>query len=250
MQPAAPLRMPKAAEVIADRLREQIIRGDLQDGDLLSNEPNLAAQLGVSKPTLREALRVLESEGLLQVRNGVRGGPRVTAPNEATVARYVGRYLQYKGVHVDDVLDAVGFIELPAVGLLAQRPRAKDVDQLRRFIDDSERAGEPIDAARGLNAFHRLIVELTRNRTTAVMHGLLEEVVLATDRQIALSYEPSFEPEVKKVHSVHRQVVTLIAAGDGEAATDLWRRHLQAKKRAAEAIRVRESDRQHQVRAV
>src|ERR1700680_2909057 len=71
---SAVLRVPKTAELIAERLRGQIIRGELTEGDALPNETELVEKFGVSRPTLREALRVLESESLLDITRGMRGG--------------------------------------------------------------------------------------------------------------------------------------------------------------------------------
>ena len=71
---AAPVKVPKTAELVATQLRNQIVRGDLREGDALPPEAALMAQFGVSRPTLREAFRVLESEALISVRRGARGG--------------------------------------------------------------------------------------------------------------------------------------------------------------------------------
>ena len=73
------IRVPKTAELVADRLRRQIIRGELREGDSLPPEADLMAAYGISRPTLREAFRVLESEGLIDVHRGSRGGARASA---------------------------------------------------------------------------------------------------------------------------------------------------------------------------
>ena len=69
------MRIPKMAELVAAHLRRQIVRGDLQEGDALPPETVLMEQFGVSRPTLREAFRVLESEALISVRRGARSKP-------------------------------------------------------------------------------------------------------------------------------------------------------------------------------
>ena len=69
---AAPVKVPKTAELVAAQLRRQIVRGDLREGDALPPEATLMEQFAVSRPTLREAFRVLESEALISVRRGAR----------------------------------------------------------------------------------------------------------------------------------------------------------------------------------
>ena len=87
---ASPVKVPKTAELVAAQLRNQIVRGELREGDALPPEAALMAQFGVSRPTLREAFRVLESEALISVRRGARGGAHVHTPDGDVAARYAG----------------------------------------------------------------------------------------------------------------------------------------------------------------
>ncbi|MDT5398354.1 MAG: GntR family transcriptional regulator, transcriptional repressor for pyruvate dehydrogenase complex, partial [Mycobacterium sp.] len=83
----APIRSPKTAELVAGTLRRMVVDGQLKEGDFLPNEAELMAHFGVSRPTLREAVRVLESERLVEVRRGSRTGARVRVPGPEIVAR-------------------------------------------------------------------------------------------------------------------------------------------------------------------
>jgi DNA-binding FadR family transcriptional regulator len=100
------LRVPKMAELVSDRLRRQIIRGELSTGDALPSETALMARLGVSRPTLREAFRVLESEGLITIRRGAHGGARVQSPNGEIAGRYAGLLLEFRRTTLADVYNA------------------------------------------------------------------------------------------------------------------------------------------------
>ncbi len=91
------VRVPKAGELVAANLRRRIITGELGAGDPLPNESVLMEQFGVSRPTLREAFRILESESIITVLRGARGGARVMAPDASVAARYTGLLLQYQG---------------------------------------------------------------------------------------------------------------------------------------------------------
>ena len=97
------VRVPKAAELVAADLRRQIIRGELSEGDALPPESELMVRFGVSRPTLREAFRVLESENLIAIRRGARGGARVQPPGREVAARYAAFTLEYRGVTLRDV---------------------------------------------------------------------------------------------------------------------------------------------------
>src|SRR5258706_4139651 len=87
---AQPFRVPKTAELVARDLRSKIVRGELKDGDTLPSEGELVTRYSVSRPTLREALRILESEALLTVTRGSRGGPRVHLTEPLLPARHFG----------------------------------------------------------------------------------------------------------------------------------------------------------------
>ncbi len=108
---AQPFRVPKTAELLARDLRNRIVRGELKDGETLPSEADLVAQFSVSRPTLREALRILESESLLTVTRGSRGGPRIHLPNPRHAARHFGLVLQSRGTTLGDIYQARLLIE-------------------------------------------------------------------------------------------------------------------------------------------
>lgn len=225
------VRIPKTAELIVERLRSQIIRGDLKEGDVLPNEAELVETFGVSRPTLREALRILESESLLDITRGMKGGARVVIPSEKTAARYVGRYLQFQRIPMIDVHEATIAIELPAVTSLASKHRTSDIVALRQLLEKEERTFDQnfVAAVSIGNEFHRLLVDLAGNRTLAILHGMIEEVIVASGREIAEVYSSQFRNEARRFHQVHQKIVTLISNHAVEDAETLWRKHLEAK---------------------
>src|SRR5215211_7468616 len=91
---------------IADDIRGLIVSGELTEGDSLGHEPDLVARFGVSRPSLREALRILEAEGLVTVVRGVRGGVVVHEPDERITARTAALVLQARNVPLADVFEA------------------------------------------------------------------------------------------------------------------------------------------------
>ncbi len=116
----------RTAEIIADELRRQIIEGELADGDLLPRQEVLVEQFNVSLVSLREALRILETEGLLSVRRGNRGGAVVHAPAKASAAYMLGLLLQSDYVPLGDLGTALQELEPMCAALAARRPDRGD----------------------------------------------------------------------------------------------------------------------------
>jgi len=102
--------------MIAAQIRAQIVRGELNEGDSLPGEVELMEQFDVSRPTLREAFRILETERLIAIKRGARGG-RVLAPSVGVAARYFGFLLQAAGTTIGDLYQARSIIEPAAAGL-------------------------------------------------------------------------------------------------------------------------------------
>src|SRR6516162_8011174 len=131
---------PKAREKpqqIADELRRLIILGELEEGESLGHEPELIARFGVSRPSLREALRILEAEGLISVVRGVQGGVVAHRPDQRLTARTAAIVLQARNVPLADVFEARTILEPAAVRLLASsRNRKANARRLRAMIAD------------------------------------------------------------------------------------------------------------------
>src|SRR2546423_14271948 len=110
-------RLPKAGELVAAELRRQIVTGRLKPGDKLVPENVLQAEFAISRPTMREALRILESESLITIGRGKHGGARVSAIDLGSGSRQGGGVLQIEGTTLQDVWLARTIIEPPAAGM-------------------------------------------------------------------------------------------------------------------------------------
>ncbi|HEX3605265.1 MAG TPA: GntR family transcriptional regulator [Candidatus Dormibacteraeota bacterium] len=225
---AAALRVPKTAELVAAHIRRRIVRGELHEGDALSGETALMAQFGISRPTLREAFRILESEALISVRRGVHGGARVNAPASAVAARYVSLILQYDAVPLADVYEARTALEAPAAARLAASPdHVALAARLRAHLEES---GDPDDLAVAVQihaGFQRLVVELAGNRTVRLLSSMLESLYADAARQYVREHEPGLtQQKRRRAERAHHRLVELVRAGDAAAAEELWRHHL------------------------
>ena len=232
------IRAPKTAELIAASLRRRIVEGELAEGVSLPPETELMEQFRVSRPTLREAFRILEAESLILVRRGSRGGAQVTAPQLSVAARYVGLLLQAQHVSIGDVYEARSVIEPAAARMLAGRRTPQDLEDLRACIEElrdlvESEAGQPhpdlVAWSLATQEFHDLIVNRAGNRTLAVQAGVLREVIgshlsLAVPR----SFDPARTPDDFRLSiRSYTRLVDLIAASDAEGAEKHWRRHME-----------------------
>ncbi|MEY2430292.1 MAG: hypothetical protein QOC92_17 [Acidimicrobiaceae bacterium] len=230
------------AEHIAEQLRAQIVRRELADGDYLPLEPELCEFFKTSRPTMREAFRILEVEGLLSIRRGGRYGPKVCAPDPAVTARSLGLLLQYQDVDLRHVYDA--FLDIVPTGArrLAERHTKDDIARLREqrarceaAIDD---AGALLDES---TEFSLLIVDLAGNPVLAVLSRLLAEVLRAHRVAMSAYFEAKPGVRAKRAHDVldsTATVIDMIEAGD-PAVEDFLRGSLDSIQRKALRIPAR-----------
>ncbi|WP_029115724.1 FadR/GntR family transcriptional regulator [Mycobacterium sp. URHB0044] len=240
MRKSAIVKIPKASELVAANLRRQIVTGDLAPGDLLPNEAVLMQEYGVSRPTLREAFRILESEAIIVVLRGARGGGRVLEPDGAVAARYMGILLQYQGVPLSDVYRARTEIEVSAVGMLGGAKRKPAVRVLERLAQEAEGLlGNDDGFAEHDLKFHTAIVEATESTTLAALSKMLFQIVEAHNAVFIASHPKGFSTSVnKQAQRGYLRLVKLLAEADIEGAQKHWRRHLEA----AESYMIAEGD--------
>jgi GntR family transcriptional repressor for pyruvate dehydrogenase complex len=227
------LRVPKTAEVLAGRLRAQIVRGELKEGESLPNEPELMERFGVSRHILREAYRILESERLITVRRGARGGALVLAPDPQVAARHVGVILQARGTTLNDLERARIAIEPLAVRWLTESPDAAAKLAILRTYNEQAAAFAEDPAAFSYRsfAFHRKVVELAGNTTLSVIMDMLAELIQLhiAVRQSAPEYD--LEDRIKANNlsvRANARMLRLVEAGDADGAEKYWREHVTA----------------------
>jgi len=226
---ATEVRAPKTAELVAAHLRRQIVKGELREGDALPPETVLMEQFGVSRPTLREAFRVLEAELLISVRRGARGGGRVHTPNVDVAARYAGLVLEHRGTTLADVFEARSIIEPPCAGLLARRHTDEQLRQLWAAVEMAEAVlDDPNRMIRIHTEFHAMLVDFAGNQTLRVLSGMLRHIIdTANWTRVALDAgSPTERRATHRGARAHRRVVELIEAGDADGAEALWHKHL------------------------
>jgi GntR family transcriptional regulator, transcriptional repressor for pyruvate dehydrogenase complex len=230
------MRAPKTGELIATHLRRQIVRGELLPGETLPAESQLMEQYGVSRPTLREAFRILEAETLISVRRGSRGGARVVSPDASVAARYVGLLLQMAGATINDVYEARMISEPPCARLLAQNRTQDDINKLTAVVDELKAeiaAREPfIPDPRTWAAltyrFHELILEGCGNKTMAIQGAVLQDIVATHLRtKIAIRDDNDTAERFDRVIRAYAKLIQHVKAGNAAAAEKHWRSHME-----------------------
>ena len=222
-------RLREKPQQIADELRRLIVSGKLSDGESLGHEPDLVERFGVSRPSLREALRILEAEGLISVVRGMLGGIVVHKPNERMTARTAALVLQARNVSLADVYEARSLLEPIAVRVVASsRSRRSAAAELWRLIGEETRLIMDPDGFGPANArFHERLFALAGNQTLTIVAEMLNEVVARAVTAIskAGSIQDSAATRRRGIRSQER-LVSLIEAGDAAEAEAHWRTHM------------------------
>jgi DNA-binding FadR family transcriptional regulator len=213
-------------------LRDRILDGGMRDGDLLPKQSELLDQYQVGKTTLRQAIRILETEGLVTVRRGNTGGLAVQLPNESDAARTIGLVLRSRRVPLGDLAAAVRNLEPTCAGMCAAREdRAVEVvPQLRALHERCvELVGELPAFVSACRDFHEGIVDLCGNTTMQLLLGTAETLWSAHEHDWAAAVPEGadFAERIKAGLAVHQELIDLIAAGDVDGAHGLARRHVE-----------------------
>jgi DNA-binding FadR family transcriptional regulator len=228
---ATPIKVDKKSDLIARELRNRIIRGELTEGDSLPSEAELIEQFGISRPTLREALRILEADSMISIRRGSRGGPIVHLPGPAVAARHFGLVLQAQDTALTDVFRARQLIEPPAVRIVVEEARKRAPKILREITAlewDAVEQGDIGLLSEYSTRFHEALVKLTGNQTLLLIMQMLNEVYRKHVSAEYMATNPLVDNSkaARLAIKSHERLIELIQAGDADEATDYWREHL------------------------
>lgn len=226
-----PRRRPKAAEIVAAELRRQIVTGRLKPGDKLHPENVLQTEFAISRPTLREALRLLESESLITISRGQHGGARVTSIDLRTAARQAGVFLQVEGTTLQDVWLARTVLEPPAVALLASRRNPAAFAELEANIAAArEAAHRDLIRYADLSAeFSMLIMKHCGNRTLHLFAALIHDIIRRQHEHVTVRTVSNAGVDKLRQANIRSRAkaLELMRSGAPAAAETFWRAHLE-----------------------
>jgi DNA-binding FadR family transcriptional regulator len=219
------VEVPRAADVLADRLRQGILSGQLRPGELLPPERTLVEQTGLGRASVREALRTLEVEDLIEARLGRYGGWLIRRPDEESVARSIDVFIRGRKLRFESLLETREAIEPACAGLAARNRNEDDLAELdrrsawlRAVVDDVP------DYLRGNVQWHLAVVRATHNELLiAIMSALSDAIHAGTD----LDDFNSDDVRAAALHA-HDRVIDAIREKDENAASRRMHSHLHA----------------------
>lgn len=223
----------RAYQQVADQLRDLVLRGALVAGDRLPSEAELCARFGVSRSTVREALRTLATEGLVTTSRGATGGTFVAVPQPAHVVGFLtGTFSLLAGareVTVAELLEAREVLEVAAARAAARHRSLSDLARLHATVPGP---GEGLQRTfEGNRAFHEAVLNTAPNR----LLGLLTEPLFAT-LQTRLLRDRATPRFWEQVATDHAEIARAIEAADPDRAGEAMAVHLRNLRPTYERI--------------
>jgi DNA-binding FadR family transcriptional regulator len=217
--------VPKASDVLAGKLRELILSRGLAEGTPLPTERELVAQSGLSRTSVREALRVLETEGLVLTKAGRNGGSQVRRPGRESISRSFELFVRSHGVRFEALLEAREAIEPAAARLAAIHRSDDDLAEMARVHDLLGRVTDDVSEHVRLNLqWHRAVMRASRNELLIAFFDAISQSVQAATESRSLN-SADVRREVVRAHA---RVLAAIAEQDAAAAFRRMQRHVGA----------------------
>ncbi|MCB2225620.1 MAG: FadR family transcriptional regulator [Desulfarculaceae bacterium] len=219
----------KVSDRIIEQIRDAVLSGQIKPGDRLASEKELIAQFGVSKATMREALRVLEAMGLVEIRKGTTGGVFVAEVDMKTTIHSIMNFLHFRSISISDITMLRFTVEPSVAHLAAMNATEKDLERLRELAEITE-ADENGDAARDIS-FHRYLARMSKNPLLILILDFVDN--LLRDAKYELQLSPEF---YRHVRESHRRIVDFLEARDTVGArAEIARDLLEVDRYMAEA---------------
>ncbi len=219
------LRVPKASDVLADALRRQILSGELPEGYALPVERMLAAESGLSRTAVREALRILEIEGLVYTKAGRAGGSFIRRPDAQSVERTLTVFMAARHVKFRALLELREALEPSGAELAALNRSEQDLDDLRATNRHMEDCFDDVGKFLLCNVdWHVAVVRASGNE---LMHAIIVSLSKAIHR--GTDIEDFNSERIRELALVaHRRVIAAIENRDSEAARRAMEKHVHS----------------------
>ncbi|MCL5264343.1 MAG: FadR family transcriptional regulator [Chloroflexi bacterium] len=215
------VHVPKASDLLAKQIKENIILGNIPDGAQLPTEKELVEQIGLSRPTVREALRILETEGLIAIKTGRGGGAVVRHPSSESVTRPLALLLQFQKSRLSDLLEARRLVE-PLIARLAAAHRTEE--DLARIENSLKLMGADLTDTRAfLDAnvsFHIQVAAASGNAVLNTLMSSLRDLIYQFSSEITIDI-----PTRRLTLLEHTATYEGIKAGDPDLAANAMLEH-------------------------
>ncbi len=234
------IRSNKASDLIVSQIRRQILTGNLKPGDRLPAERTLMEQFKVSKQTLREALRVLEFLGLVEIKKGAIGGACIAEIDSQTALDILANFLYFKNLSIQNLAEVRKILEPHAAAVAAETMTEETIGELKRLIDLSKEqyASGKVQEKRFNNEldFHCVIANSTKNPLLMLIVEFVES--LMSDQKTTIKLDRPFLASVIKAHE---RIYAAILSRDAERAKEEMTRHITEVEQALKKLEKRVS---------
>jgi DNA-binding FadR family transcriptional regulator len=221
---------PKASDLLAEEMRGRIIGQALEPGSPLPSEGDLIRDLGLSRATVREALRLLEADGLISIKRGPGGGIVVRHPEGTQITRSIALMLVLSEAPLRDLFQYRKAVEPATAALAAVNATAEQRDYLKQAVEEPEN-----DTSKRVN-FHMLVAALSGNALYELNIRMLHDLI-----EWHVSGESLSEQDVEETSGIHLKIAHAIIAKDSAEASRLMLRHLESfEERMQQAGRLNE----------
>ena len=220
-----PIAAPRPHMLLAEQLREAILRGEIAEGEALPAERTLVEQTGLSRSAVREALRTLAAGGLLQSRPGRFGGNVVTLPGKDSLASAIAHFVRGRKLPLRTLHEARATLEPALAGLAAQHRSVADLKELTARHEALVAAAGDFPAFAHANVlWHNAVARASHNELLAAMlHALSQGLEVST------TIEAYDTPETRRqVIRIHARITQAIEARDAVEAERRMRQHIGA----------------------
>lgn len=215
-------RVNRISQNIVEQIRETIISGRLKPGDRLPSEKELALEFGVSKASLREALRALEALGMLEVKQGMGGGAFVTKVDLETARNNMFNYIFFQNPSISEFTQLRALIEPPVAEIAAVKRSQADLDYLE---DNLNRTRELMDSGPFYyeldTKFHHKIAEISGNRLICFVIDSLKNAIVNIKLELDLNRDFSIQ-----VYKAHMRLFDALRKSDPKQAREAMHRHI------------------------
>jgi GntR family transcriptional regulator, transcriptional repressor for pyruvate dehydrogenase complex len=201
----------KVSDRIIEQVRDAVLSGQIKPGDRLASEKELIAQFGVSKATMREALRVLEAMGLVEIKKGTQGGVFIAEVDMKTTIHSIMNFLHFRSVSIRDITMLRFAIEPSAAHLAAIHATDKDLERLRELAEITE--ADEMDEPSKEISFHRYLARMSQNPLLILIMDFVDN--LLRDAKYKLELNPEFYQEVREAH---RRILACLERHDAAGA--------------------------------
>jgi len=212
----------RISENIVHQIRGAILRGELKIGDRLPSEKDLAMKFGVSKSSLREAYRVLEAYGLLEIKQGMSGGAFVREVDLKTIKDGLVNYFFFQNPSIREYTQIRTFLEPEVVKICALKITDNDIDYLKNNISEMEKEVDGEKFMSDLDcAFHKKIVDITENTVISLIVESVQTALINVKRMLQMNH--AF---LMMVCDGHKKIVGALSERDPDKASKEMLRHI------------------------